>query len=118
MNSKIWDLYKNSEEGKNVISLFDFANDISMYDRMEKLYTLGKKWGANSDFKDVFHDWIFGAEDLERQKLLNDTLNIQEFIDNFVFVEGKYDPDENKFIFEPDKVWLKKENYREKVFHI
>ncbi len=118
MNSKIWDLYKNSEEGKNVISLFDFANDISMYDRMEKLYTLGKKWGANSDFKDVFHDYLFGLADLERQNLLNDTLNIQEFIDSFVFVDGKYDFDKDDFIFEPDKIYLKKDDYRAKVFNI
>ena len=79
MNSKIWNLYKNSEEGKNVISLFDFANDIPMYDRMEKLYSLGKKWGATSNFEDIFHDYAFGLADLERQKLLDDTLNIQDF---------------------------------------
>ena len=118
MNKQIWNLYKASEEGKKIISLFDFDNDISMYERMEKLYDIGKKWGANSDFKEVYNNWIFGIEDLKRQKFLKDRIYFEEFIDNFVFVEGYYDAENRKFTFNPDKIYLKKDDYRGKVFSI
>ncbi len=118
MNKQIWNLYKASEDGKKIISLFDLSNEVPLYDRIKNLYTIGKKWGANSDFESVVGDIILIWDDLNRQNLLKESLNVESFIDDFMLVEGKWDSEKGKFIFYNDKVYLPKENYRRKVFII
>ena len=114
MNNKLWNLYKESNEGKKVISLFDFDNDTSMYERMKALYDIGKSWGCDSNFDDIFNSSFFAIEDLKRQNLFNNNFNPEKFVDTFVLVNAEYDS--GKFTFFPDKIRLRKDDYRTKCF--
>lgn len=45
MNIQLWNMYKNSDEGKKVISLFDFKDGIS-YDELQEVANFSEKWGG------------------------------------------------------------------------
>ena len=117
MNLRLWNLYKNSEQGAKVISLFNFKNKIALADRLKELRSIGEKWECGVSPEDIPDELyiLSGLEDLKRQNLLHGTINPKHFIDNYIFVYFDYNSQKDKFTFFPRSIDLAKDDFRNKA---
>lgn len=119
MNKKMWNLYKDSENGKKVIELFNpDAENINA--GIEGMFEYAMKWGSNVNpqhasiwaflfYTNFTAKNILGEENPTREEF-------EKFIDSFDIVESEMDEEGNVTFYDDAKsVWIKADDFRKKV---
>lgn len=83
METKLWNLYKNSNDGMELIDLFNPERDI--VDGAEKIFKWQHKTDQNEDLPErCCKQFIAFAENVEHQNLLLEGENAKELFETFI----------------------------------
>lgn len=108
-------MYKNSDEGKKVISLFDFKDGIS-YDELQEVANFSEKWGDmpeafRSDDYYLFNENVMSFPVWESPIFSRE--EFEQFVQDYDIVQIE-DDDKGGYKFLNDEVLLSKNRYRDK----
>lgn len=119
MNKKMWNLYKDSENGKKVIELFNpSAEDVVL--SIEHLFEYAQKLGSRIKpehaatwsylfYANLTANNYFGDENPTREEY-------ERFVNDFSVIEATIEEDGNIIFSEDEKaVWVKSTDYRTKA---
>lgn len=119
MNKKMWNLYKDSEEGKRVIEVFNpEVEDVSL--GVEHVFEFAQKLGGRVKpehaatwgylfYANFIANNYFGEENPTREEF-------EKFVDSFEVIEASIEDDGNVVFSDDAKaVWVKKDDFRTKA---
>lgn len=116
MNKKMWSLYRDSENGKKIIEMFNSEVD-DAYSGVEGLFEYAKKWGSMvepkhaSTWSFMFYANFTANNQLGEENPTRDDFG--KFVETFEIVESEMDDDGNiSFYNDAKAVWIKKNDYR------
>lgn len=119
MNKKMWSLYKDSENGKKVIELFNPEVE-DIYQGIEKLFDYAKKWGSMIEPEHAaiwYFQMLLNLQDsnfLQGDEITRELY--ADFIENFEIIEAKLNEDESvEFYTDAKAKWVKQDNFRQKA---
>ena len=119
MNNKIWNLYKNSENGKKVIELFNPQVE-NEFTGVENIFEYAKKWGNMTepeyarDCHLLFSYNLFDNEILAKKKITKE--DFITFAKDFELINVRIEEDGTiAFCDGAKSVWLKRDDYRTKA---
>ena len=119
MNKKMWNLYKDSEDGKKTIELFN-PNVEDAYAGIEGLFEYAMKWGSMVEPKYASTWFFLFYTNFTANNLLGENNPTREefgnFMESFSIVESEIDEEGNISFYEDAKaLWIKKDDYRKKA---
>ena len=119
MNIKMWNLYKDSDNGKKVIELFNpEVEDVTK--SIEDLFKYAKKWGSDIE-PDVANYWLYQfAVNFKGDELNCDKDKAREvyqsFMESYSITIGYFNEEGNvKFKTDKNSNWIKGDDYRGKA---
>ena len=119
MNKKMWNLYKDSENGKKVIELFNPEVE-DVYKGIEDLFEYAKKWGSmiNPEHACIWYmQFLCNLKDnemLAKEEITKE--DFMAFAKGFEVIEARIEEDETIVFYDDAKsVWIKRDNYRAKA---
>ncbi|WHF52127.1 type I restriction enzyme HsdR N-terminal domain-containing protein [Chryseobacterium gotjawalense] len=99
MNKNIWNLYKNSERGKNAIEIFTINEGEELLEKISKIYDFCEEFVGEKSEKENFLNILFGIYDniIVDNLYLKENENIIDFYERFIdnFEMAIIDEDEN-----------------------
>lgn len=118
MNIKMWNLYKDSENGKKVIELFNPEVE-DVFEGIENLFGFAKEWGDEEDPKQVADCYYLFMVNFFKKQIFGEELNrdsFSKFVENFEIKDGHITDDEQVvFSDNPRALIIKRDNYRGKA---
>ncbi len=116
MNKNFWKLYKESEEGKRIIGLFDTSRE-DFYESVEdSLFEYFEKMGNSNDSSDgYFWNRFFISSSYEDQSILPDSIDFDsfmKFVEKLEINEFGYDKYDN---LKKGKVIVPRDKIRDKL---
>lgn len=124
MNKKNWELYKNSDEGKELIKLFSPKGENVYYD----IFRIYEKLDVFNDVSDfdlyAFCFQLLAVNLLESNLLNRDGLTFEDYsklIAEFQIVELEMGDDDSYRVVEnptPKQIYVKRDNFRRKLTYI
>lgn len=118
MNKQIWNLYKNSERGKNAIELFTIEDEDNLEEKIISIFLANKEYLGNyvdkEWFLDDFYLILYNVYILVNEHFANEHIenNFELLIDNFELYLLEEKENENVVKIEGGKPIIKKKDYK------
>lgn len=115
----MWNLYKDSEAGKNIIKLFNPEVE-DVYDGIEKIFEYAKNCGSMVEAKHSSIWFFLFYTNFTAQKLIWGNTptrdDFEKFVNTFEVIESEMDEEGNiSFYNDAKAVWIKKHDFRKKA---
>ena len=84
MNKNLWNYYKQSEDGKNAIDIFNPETE-NIWDNIEKIIELLKQWDINENQQYLFNRvTLYNINLIEREFVKEDDIFSREFFEHLI----------------------------------
>jgi hypothetical protein len=85
MNKNIWNLYKNSEKGKNAISLFTISDDDNLERKIKAIYKFCEDFLGNADIEDLLSRFFLITDNIFADEILiNEDESASEYFNRLI----------------------------------
>lgn len=119
MNKQLFDLYRNSERGKNVIQFFKVDETTDLVSDLEGLLIKARDWKCDISVEHLFQWMDLFDANFSNKGIYEGELNresFDNFIDNYEIIEHYFEEDGTlKFYNDTNAIIISKDAYRNKA---